>query len=201
MFLLILAIALWGIVHSFLASLPAKDFVRRKFGEVPSRLYRLAYNAFSVITFVPILFLTRIPPDRTLYVIPPPWLYLTLLIQALAAIALMAAVIQTGALAFVGLRQLTGESEPTGLVTGGFYHYVRHPMYLFGLVILWLIPVMTVNTLVLYSGLTVYLLVGAWFEERKLLVQHGAAYAAYRARTPMLIPIRLSTITKLPAAR
>ncbi len=145
--------------------------------------------------------LARIPPDRTLYVIPPPWLYLTLLLQALAAIALMAAVIQTGALAFVGLRQLAGPTEPAGLVTGGFYHYVRHPMYLFGLIILWLIPVMTVNTLVLYSGLTVYLLLGAWFEERKLLAEYGAAYAAYRARTPMLIPIRFSTIPKLPAAR
>ncbi len=36
MFLLILAIALWGIVHSFLASLPAKAFVLRTFGESAS---------------------------------------------------------------------------------------------------------------------------------------------------------------------
>jgi methanethiol S-methyltransferase len=201
MFLLILAIALWGIVHSFLASLPAKAFVLRTFGDAPARLYRLAYNVFSVITFIPILFLTRLPPDQTLYVVPPPWLYLTLLVQAVAAIALMAAVIQTGALAFVGLRQLASAPEQTGLVTSGFYRYVRHPMYLFGLVILWLIPVMTVNTLVLYTGLTLYLLVGAWFEERKLLAVFGTAYAQYRACTPMLIPFRFSATTKVPAGR
>jgi protein-S-isoprenylcysteine O-methyltransferase Ste14 len=37
-------------------------------------------------------------------------------------------------------------------------------------------------------GLTVYILIGALFEERKLLREFGEAYAEYRRRTPMLIP-------------
>jgi protein-S-isoprenylcysteine O-methyltransferase Ste14 len=34
----------------------------------------------------------------------------------------------------------------------------------------------------------VYVLVGAYFEERKLRREFGAQYAAYQAVTPMLIP-------------
>jgi protein-S-isoprenylcysteine O-methyltransferase Ste14 len=40
----------------------------------------------------------------------------------------------------------------------------------------------------MYIGATVYILVGAYFEERKLLREFGAAYAEYKSKTPMLIP-------------
>ena len=87
MLLLVEAIALWGVVHSMLASLAVKRFIRRVFGETPARLYRLIYNAFAVLTFVPILLLMRSLPDQTLYLVPAPWMYLMLVGQALAAIA------------------------------------------------------------------------------------------------------------------
>jgi protein-S-isoprenylcysteine O-methyltransferase Ste14 len=189
MFWLILYIAVWGVVHSWLASLGVKDGLHRRLGEAGSRLYRLAYNVFSVATFAPILLLMRRLPDHVLYTIPPPWLYLTLTIQGVAALCLLASILQTGALAFIGLKQLGGTAENSGLVTGGFYRYVRHPMYFFGLVILWLTPIMTINLLMVFAALTVYLLVGAWFEERKLHRMFGAEYAAYKSHTPMLIPL------------
>ena len=47
---------------------------------------------------------------------------------------------------------------------------------------------MTLNLLAINLGLTVYVLVGATLEERKLLHQFGQAYAEYRKHTPMLIP-------------
>jgi len=55
-------------------------------------------------------------------------------------------------------------------------------------VFIWLTPVITLNLLALYIGLSIYLVVGAIVEERKLLVEFGQAYAEYRRRTPMLIP-------------
>jgi protein-S-isoprenylcysteine O-methyltransferase Ste14 len=65
---------------------------------------------------------------------------------------------------------------------------VRHPLYLFGLLILWLTPFMTANMLVVYIGLTIYLLVGAYFEERKHSHEFGMPYLEYKSRTPMFIP-------------
>jgi protein-S-isoprenylcysteine O-methyltransferase Ste14 len=43
----------------------------------------------------------------------------------------------------------------------------------------------------LYIGATLYIIIGAYFEERKLLRDFGDAYAGYKRKTPMLIPLRL----------
>jgi protein-S-isoprenylcysteine O-methyltransferase Ste14 len=37
--------------------------------------------------------------------------------------------------------------------------------------------------------ISLYLVVGSWLEERKLLVYHGAAYRNYRRLVPGLIPL------------
>jgi protein-S-isoprenylcysteine O-methyltransferase Ste14 len=91
-------------------------------------------------------------------------------------------------LAFVGLRQILTDEENGKLVTGGLYRFVRHPLYTFGLLILWLTPSMTINSLIFYISLTVYIFVGTYFEERKLLREFGQEYADYKTATPMLIP-------------
>jgi len=74
------------------------------------------------------------------------------------------------------------------LVVRGLYRWVRHPLYTAGLVFLWFTPIMAVNLLALYVGFSLYLVIGAYFEERKLLREFGADYAEYQQRTPMLIP-------------
>ena len=57
-----------------------------------------------------------------------------------------------------------------------------------GLVFIWFTPLMTTNLLAFNLGATVYLIVGAMFEERKLLREYGQEYARYRSQTPMLVP-------------
>ena len=47
---------------------------------------------------------------------------------------------------------------------------------------------MTRNLLLLFAALTVYILIGAYFEERKLQRTFGPDYAAYKAKTPFLFP-------------
>lgn len=49
---------------------------------------------------------------------------------------------------------------------------------------------MPVNRLALNIGLSLYLVIGALYEERKLVLEFGQAYQEYRERTPMLIPWR-----------
>jgi protein-S-isoprenylcysteine O-methyltransferase Ste14 len=130
--------------------------------------------------------------DTKIYTIPYPWIILTVIIQLLAVVALIAGLQQTGISSFLGLRQvfLPEDTQPPQLVTGGLYRFVRHPLYTAGLVIIWLLPIMTWNLLALNIGLTAYILIGATFEERKLLSQFGEEYADYRRKTPMLVPGR-----------
>ncbi len=186
---IIVAIIIWGLVHSWLASLDAKEYVERWLGAWFCRFYRLSYNAFAVVSFLPVIALVRLLPDHELYFIHPPWLYVMLAGQAAAAVLLFVALLQTGPASFMGLRQVLQGEERATLVTDGLYRWVRHPLYLFGLLIIWLTPLMTVNLLTAYVGLTAFLLVGAVFEERKLAREFGAAYAAYKKRTPMISPL------------
>jgi methanethiol S-methyltransferase len=187
--LVLLAVLVYGAIHSLLASLAVKRWANDRFGGAARRGYRLAYNLFAVISLLPVLALPALLPDRVLYTIPFPWAGLTLLIQALAGLALAVGVLQTGAGSFLGIRQLlqSGEAEQP-LVLTGFYRCVRHPLYTAGLVILWLAPVMTANLLALVFGFSIYIVVGAVFEERKLIHEFGEAYRRYQRETPMLLP-------------
>ena len=99
---------MWGVIHSVLASYPVKDALRRVVGSRAfDKLYRFSYNVFALASFFPIAAMLYTFPDRPLYSIPSPWIYLTVVLQGLAAIVLMAAVVQTGPLEFMGLEQLT----------------------------------------------------------------------------------------------
>jgi protein-S-isoprenylcysteine O-methyltransferase Ste14 len=190
-FIIFLAVLLYGLVHSIMASLRAKTLVRRWFGPAVDRIYRLAYNIFSALSLLPVLALPVYLPDRMLYVIPFPWLLLTAGLQGLAIVALLVGMWQTGLWSFIGLRQIF-EPQPVDvqrLIIRGLYRWVRHPLYTAGLFIIWLIPVMTVNLLALNLGLSLYLVIGAIVEERKLLSEFGQAYTNYQDRTPMLIPM------------
>lgn len=188
--LILLAVGVYGLIHSWLASLQAKALARRAYGPGVDRIYRLAYNGFAIVSLLPVLALPALLPDRRLWAISYPWSLITLAIQAAAGLALVIGVLQTGIGSFVGLRQLFQqcESSTDRFVVSGLYGRVRHPLYTAGLVLIWLTPVMTVNLFALNLGLSAYLLIGAWFEERKLLQEFGDDYQMYRRRTPMFFP-------------
>jgi protein-S-isoprenylcysteine O-methyltransferase Ste14 len=184
--ILLLALAIWGVVHSFLASHLAKDLFHLKVGSMD--FYRLAYNIFAAISFLPILYLMTTLPDQMVYEIPSPWNFIMFGGQLLSAVLLLVAFLQTDSLSFVGLRQLFEKEKSGVLVVHGLYKVVRHPLYTFSLLFLWLTPSVSQNSLTVYIGSTLYILIGTYFEERKLLREFGEAYADYKKSTPMLIP-------------
>ena len=188
-FYLVSSLALWGIVHSLLASNGVKAAMRRVFGDGFMRLYRLGFNLFSILSFLPIIYLMVTLPDQPLYSVSAPWSYILLIGQGISALLLIVGVLQTDTLSFVGLSQLfTSEEKSSMLVTKGLYRYMRHPLYTFGLLFIWLSPTVSLNSFIVYLAATIYTVVGAYFEERKLLREFGQAYAEYKRVTPMLIP-------------
>jgi protein-S-isoprenylcysteine O-methyltransferase Ste14 len=112
------------------------------------------------------------------------------MLQVAAVTFLAIGVYQTGLMSFLGIQQLfrPANEAPPKLVVNGLYRYVRHPLYTAGLAFIWLTPVMTLNLLAMNLGFTFYILVGALYEERKLLKEYGEIYAQYQQETPMLIP-------------
>ncbi|RIK27179.1 MAG: hypothetical protein DCC54_04325 [Anaerolineae bacterium] len=167
-FYIILSLLLWGLVHSILASLGFKSFLANLLGDAPMRGYRLFYNVFSFLSFLPILYLVVALPDARLYSVSAPLSYAMMFGQGVMVILLVVGVLQTGMLTFAGLRQLIEGERP--------------PKFM------WLSPQVTVNSFTLYIAAMIYIFIGAYFEERKLAREFGAAYAEYRSKTPMFIP-------------
>jgi protein-S-isoprenylcysteine O-methyltransferase Ste14 len=188
--IIVIAVGLYGLIHSILASDWFKQVIVGWLGQAAQRGYRLVFNLIALISLLPALALAVLLPDRLLYAIPMPWRLITFGIQALAVAGLLFSLRQTGAWGFLGIAQFFGTEipAPPRLVVGGLYRWVRHPLYTCGLLFIWLTPLMTRNLLVLYLGLSAYLVIGAWFEERKLLGEFGEEYARYRRQTPMFIP-------------
>ena len=137
------------------------------------------------------LVLMAVLPAKTLYVAPSPWREVMVLGQLLALVLAGVTVLQAGALHFLGLTQLVSKrpAQNSPLNLGGFYKWVRHPLYTFSLLFIWLSPVMTTNTLAAYILFTLYFYFGSIYEERRLVAEFGPAYDDYRRQVPRLIPV------------
>ena len=97
-----------------------------------------------------------------------------------------------------GLRQVTLhlQGKPythPAFATPWLYRQVRNPLMLGFLIAFWVTPDMTYGHLLFAVATTGYILVGISLEERDLARILGPLYQAYRARTPMLIPLRRSS--------
>ena len=93
-----------------------------------------------------------------------------------------------------GLRQswapVTGKPIPKpAFKTPTLYRIVRHPMQLGALIVFWSTPHMTAGHALFAASMTVYVLIGLYFEEGALRRQFGQTYASYQRAVPMLIPL------------
>jgi protein-S-isoprenylcysteine O-methyltransferase Ste14 len=194
--LILLAVVSFAALHSLTAGSRVKRYLQKVLGDrIVEGWYRLAYNLFSVVTIIPSLVLVALLPDRVLYVIPAPYALLMLCIQAIGMVGFLGGLFSIDLSRFLGTRQvaayLAGDTLPLPeepLQEGGVYAIVRHPLYLFALVMLWPLPIMTFNVLVFNVGATLYLGIGSLIEERRLLSAYGKAYHDYCQRVPWLIP-------------
>jgi protein-S-isoprenylcysteine O-methyltransferase Ste14 len=69
-----------------------------------------------------------------------------------------------------------------------FYKSIRHPMMLGLLIAFWATPSMDMGHLVFSVGMSIYIVVGIYFEERGLTSTLGDDYHEYRKRTARVIP-------------
>lgn len=182
----------FGIVHSLLATVAGREWLVRLCGAY----HRIAYNLIAVVYFAALLILGRwLFAERAVFV-RPVWLYAVMTLMVIGGIVILIVALRGYDLGrFTGLTQVRAgragatlaEDEPLKL--DGLHRYVRHPLYTGGFLVLWGLAhdPMSVATAVWAS---LYLLIGTWFEERRLLRVYGEAYAQYRLRVPAFMPWR-----------
>jgi methanethiol S-methyltransferase len=186
---ILLAGLIYSAIHSAFASIPVKKWIIAQLGLENPNTYRLVYILQSVFFTFIYLYIVFFFPDASLYVIPAPWVYLTTILEAAAAVCAFLSLMQTGILVFLGLSVfIKGQAKPEHLKTDGFYRYMRHPLYFFILLALWLLPFMTWNILAFNIGVSIYMFIGVIFEERKLIRDYGTEYIEYKKQVPAFWP-------------
>lgn len=186
----LLLILLFAVQHTVMAREPFKRSLLRLLPPAAERpTYVLASNGVLAAL---IAGWQRLP--GMVWAIEGPLAWALFAAAGLGWIVGVAATFQFDHLSLFGLRQAIaawrGRSSemPDRFAVPLLYRWVRHPMMTGFLLAFWLTPLMSVDRLVLATGLSVYIAIGIRFEERSLRRRFGAQYTDYAARTPALLP-------------
>ena len=190
------ALLAFGLLHSIMAAIGVKALFVTLLGQrAYLGLYRLFYNSVSVITLAPIAWLLWTASGEMVWEFSGVLGLIFRGLQGVGLIGLSISLLQIDLMRFLGLSQLAAYLNgaalplpPEPLSIKGVYALVRHPLYLFSLMLLWFTPQMSAGWLGLALGSTLYFVLGSWFEERKMLKLFGADYARYQANVPWMIP-------------
>jgi protein-S-isoprenylcysteine O-methyltransferase Ste14 len=90
--------------------------------------------------------------------------------------------------------------QPMPFVLRGPYRWVRHPLYLFMLLLIWSCADLTSDRLLFNVLWTIWILIGTRLEERDLVADFGDTYRAYQQRVPMLIPRSARPVNQVAAS-
>ncbi|HEY9052790.1 MAG TPA: hypothetical protein VIQ03_14660 [Gammaproteobacteria bacterium] len=191
--LAVLAIV-WCALHSWLISISVTEYLKKQLGS-GYRYYRLFYNGFSLASLAVVIGYRYLIKSEIIF----DWNdYLRIVQIAMIALGIVLFLLGTkkyDARRFMGLAQLKEDFSKQGLTssgeldTSGILQVIRHPWYAALLLLIWAMP-LDMAGLVLNIVFTLYLLIGIWLEEKKLLREFGEAYGHYQQNVSMLIPIK-----------
>jgi protein-S-isoprenylcysteine O-methyltransferase Ste14 len=180
----------FGVAHSLLASHPAKRYLEPLLGH----RYRFSYNLISTLHIGVVFILGRLLlADNSGAYDLTGWVEMLILVSRLLGIGIMLVALSQYDLGlFSGLKQLRQHSDSSSdepLHLTGMHRYIRHPIYLGAYLFLWggVVDDFGLQTAIWAS---VYLVIGTWFEDQKLIKQYGQTYIDYRQKVPSVLPYR-----------
>ncbi len=184
-------LALFGLQHSGMARPSFKAFLTRR---VPDALERTVYIAMVCLA-VWVLCLGWQPLPQRIWFADGP---LGVALDAgfwLGFVLVYAATLLLNHFHLLGLSQayrayVIQVPDPTSdrLQVHGPYRLVRHPLMTGLLLCFWSTSTMTAGHLLWAAGMTGYIVLGTFLEERDLIARFGAAYRAYAAEVPAFFP-------------
>jgi protein-S-isoprenylcysteine O-methyltransferase Ste14 len=184
-------IALFGLQHSVMARQRFKTWLTRY---IPQAAERSTYLlATALVTFALCLFWQPLP--QVIWRADSALLHNVILAIGLAGWGLVLfATFLINHFDLFGLRQawlyFTGRDyTPLPFRTVALYRYIRHPIMTGAFIGIWFTPVLTAGHLLFALGMSAYILVGVYHEERDLLRAFGDRYRRYTGSTGRFLPL------------
>lgn len=184
----------FGLLHSIAARPEIKQWAEQM-STTLFRWYRLLYNLGALAYLL--LFVWLIPGRSAVLYQVEGWLMLINgLFMLIGIIVVLYAFRGFDTSMFLGLRQIKNQNEALNefaeqdeeLNTDGLYAYIRHPLYLGSILIIWASPIMTAAWLQICIYTTLYFVIGSIHEEKLLSKRFGESYKEYKRTTKRLIP-------------
>jgi len=177
-----LALICGWILYFVLHSLLATDSVKSKF---PPRTFRIFYVLLSTAGLLGLLFYNGSIHSLKFFVSEGPIRYVSLVLTTFGVMIVQSSFRQYNFKGFLGLTE-----EKRELRTEGVLQYVRHPIQA-GLILVVLgffffIP--NLPTLISCVCVFLYIPIGIYFEEKKLIAMYGDQYLEYKKRVPAIVP-------------
>ncbi|MFW9864370.1 MAG: methyltransferase family protein [Candidatus Thorarchaeota archaeon] len=182
-----MGVLVFGLQHSGISALRTKNWLIDRWGKEG---YARIFNATSIIGIaVPFIAMNF---WNWFYFLFEPALIQPLLFASGAILVLIGFVVSTMASRVISVSTVADmrTDRKAELITGGIYSRIRHPLYLATiLMLLGLAALYPFDRVIVFStALSIYVIVGAWLEERKLVIHYGDAYREYRRRAGFMLP-------------
>jgi len=184
-------IALFALQHSGMAR---PGFKRVWTRIVPEPIERSTYVLLSSAALVLLFWQWRPIPEVIWDYADPPGRTVWQLLFWLGGAIGVAAALSMRSLESLGLPQVFCYAQgkvyrPPAFQTPGIYRFVRHPMWLAALLMIWATPTITLGHVLFSTAMTLYVAIAIPLAERDLAAEYGDAYRRYRRCTPMLVPL------------
>jgi methanethiol S-methyltransferase len=180
-------------LHSYLISKGFTNFISRKLKKYYA-FYRIFYILISVALIIPLINYSAQQNSQIIIRYGSAMSVIRYIILSGSLLMFFwAFFVDYDALTFFGIRQLSGlwkgeqTEEPGEIKQKGLLGLMRHPMYFALIIYLWC-NTFSVLDIIVNSVLTIYIFIGTWLEEKKLVLEFGDAYNRYRKEVPMIIP-------------
>ena len=175
---------IYFVLHSALASEGVKDMATRLTGNA-FRFYRLFYSILSIVGLAGLLFFDGAIQADNYFENGLVIRFLSLVCTVFGVRIIQLAFRQHKLKSFLGFEKETSELKITGILK-----IVRHPIYA-GLILItagFFLLIPNTPTLISCLCILIYLPIGIYLEEKKLIAAFGEQYLDYKKRVPAVFP-------------
>lgn len=181
-------------LHSAMITPKFTDFLKKQLGDA-YKFYRIFYNLFALVLLIPVGIFTYSIRQTPFFNLEGYLLAVRILLLATGLFLFYAGALQYDISTFLGLKQIRETvshnliNETGKLNSRGILGVVRHPFYAAIFPIIWATN-LDITFLIVNCILTIYVIIGTFLEEQKLIKEFGDEYREYQRKVSMFFPLK-----------